>query len=82
MLVEALDKTGLIREVGDALREAAQSSETGTAWGAGALLAFLCNLMNNLSPGRIAGSAIQSAHASEHVTSAILVGADLGPTCE
>jgi arsenical pump membrane protein len=79
VLVEALDKTGLIRMIGDLLREAAQRSATEAAWGAGVLIAVLCNLMNNLPAGLIAGSAVQDAHVSERVTSAILVGVDLGP---
>ena len=79
ILVEALDKTGLIRQIGDRLHEAAQHSETEAAWGVGVLIAFLCNLMNNLPAGLIAGSAVQGAHVSDRVTSAILVGVDIGP---
>jgi arsenical pump membrane protein len=79
VLVEALDKTGLIRALGDMLRSAAEQSETQTAWGAGVLNAFACNLMNNLPAGLIAGSAAQVANAPDRVTSAILVGVDLGP---
>jgi arsenical pump membrane protein len=48
VLVEALDRTGLIRAIGDMLRTAAEQSETQTGWGAGILVAFVCNLMNNL----------------------------------
>jgi arsenical pump membrane protein len=79
VLVEALDKTGLIRTIGDVLRTAAQHSEGKTAWGVGVLVAFACNLMNNLPAGLIAGSAVQAAHAPDRVTSAILVGVDIGP---
>jgi arsenical pump membrane protein len=79
VLVEALDKTGLIRSLSDLLKQSAERSATQTAWGAGVAIAFLCNLMNNLPAGLIAGSAVQSAHVSERVTSAILVGVDLGP---
>ena len=35
--------------------------------------------MNNLPVGLIAGSAVQGADVSEHVTRAILIGVDLGP---
>jgi arsenical pump membrane protein len=35
--------------------------------------------MNNLPVGLIAGSAVQSAQAPDQVTSAILIGVDLGP---
>lgn len=79
VLVEALDKTGLIRTIGELLHQAAQRSVNETAWGAGVLIAFLCNLMNNLPAGLIAGSAVQAAHVPDRVTSAILVGVDLGP---
>jgi arsenical pump membrane protein len=79
VLVEALDKTGLIRAIGDMLRSAAEQSETSTGWGAGVLIAFVCNLMNNLPAGLIAGTAVQVANAPERITSAILVGVDLGP---
>jgi arsenical pump membrane protein len=79
VLVEALDKTGLIRTIGDTLHRAAQASAAETAWGAGALIAVLCNIMNNLPAGLIAGSAVQSAHVGDQVTSAILIGVDIGP---
>jgi len=77
--VEALDKTGLIRMISDTLHGAAQTSAAETAWGAGVLVAFLCNVMNNLPAGLIAGSAVHSAHVTDQVTSAILVGVDIGP---
>ena len=79
VIVEALDKSGLITTVSDTLHAAAQTSATETAWSAGVLIAFLCNIMNNLPAGLIAGSAVQSAHVSDQVTSAILVGVDIGP---
>ena len=79
VLVEALDKTGLIRTIGDALHRASEASAAETAWGAGLLIAFLCNVMNNLPAGLIAGSAVQSAHVGDQVTSAILIGVDIGP---
>jgi arsenical pump membrane protein len=79
VLVEALDKTGLIVRISDLLHQAAQMSAIETAWGAGVLIAFLSNVMNNLPAGLIAGSAVQNAHVSDQVTSAILVGVDLGP---
>jgi arsenical pump membrane protein len=79
VLVEALDKTGLIRLVGDMLRTATEQSETQATWGAGVLIAFACNLMNNLPAGLIAGSALQAAHAPDRVISATLIGVDTGP---
>ncbi|MBE7180136.1 MAG: hypothetical protein INR71_02825 [Terriglobus roseus] len=71
--------TTLQGAIGDLLREAAQRSATETAWGAGVLIAFVCNIMNNLPAGLIAGSAVQSAHVPDGVTGAILIGVDIGP---
>jgi arsenical pump membrane protein len=79
VLVEALDKTGLIANIGALLRDAQQRSEAGTAWLTGCLLAVACNLMNNLPAGLIAGTAVQSARASSLVRGAVLIGVDLGP---
>jgi arsenical pump membrane protein len=79
VLVEALDKTGLIRTISTHLQEAAQRSASLTARSAGTGIAFICNLMNNLPAGLIAGTAVQSAHVPDQVISAVLIGVDLGP---
>ncbi len=79
VLVEALDKSGLIRTISHVLQEEAQRSATAATWGAGIILAFACNLVNNLPAGLIAGNAVQAAHVPEQVTSAVLIGVDLGP---
>ncbi|MCW6508960.1 arsenic transporter [Lichenifustis flavocetrariae] len=79
VLVEALDRTGLIARLSQLLHDAAQASANETAWGAGVILAVATNLMNNLPAGLIAGSAVQTAHVPEQVTSAVLIGVDLGP---
>ena len=79
VLVEALDRTGLIQTISDFLKDQAQRSTTATAWGAGTLVAFASNLVNNLPAGLIAGNAVQSAHVPDQVTSAVLIGVDLGP---
>ncbi|MDP4027059.1 arsenic transporter [Methylobacterium sp. NEAU 140] len=79
VLVEALEKTGVLRMLADALKAAAGVDPAGTAWGAGGLVAVLCNLVNNLPAGLIAGAAVQTAHVPEKVAGAILIGVDLGP---
>jgi arsenical pump membrane protein len=79
VLVEALDKTGLIAMISSYLHEEAQKSAVSAAWGVGVIIAFASNLMNNLPAGLIAGSAVQSAHVPDQVTRAILIGVDLGP---
>ncbi len=79
VLVEALERTGLIRTIGMLMQDAAQRSATGAAWAAGVLIGLACNLMNNLPAGLTAGSAVQATGIPDRVTSAILVGVDLGP---
>jgi arsenical pump membrane protein len=79
VLVEALDKTGLIGAITTFLADAAARSTIETTAGAGATVALVSNLINNLPAGLIAGSAVQSAHVPDAVTRAILIGVDLGP---
>lgn len=79
VLVEALDRTGLIRVLAVVLRDAVARSSEGTTWASGVVLAVVCNLMNNLPAGLIAGTALQSAHIPARITEAVLIGADLGP---
>jgi arsenical pump membrane protein len=79
VLVEGLDRTGVIHTLADLLSQEAQRSTAGTTWGAGAILGVACNLMNNLPAGMIAGTAVQAAQVPSQVTSAVLVGVDLGP---
>jgi arsenical pump membrane protein len=69
ILVEALDKIGLIRMISAPLHDAAQSSAIWAAWGAGISVALASNLMNNLPAGLIAGNAVHSAYVSDQVTS-------------
>lgn len=79
ILVEALDKTGLIAALGDLLRSEVRRSAVQAAWLSGVVIAFGCNLINNLPAGLIAASAVQAAHVPDRITSAILIGVDLGP---
>ena len=79
VLVEALASTGVIATISGALATATEQSETLTGWGAGISTALASNLANNLPIGLIAGSAVQEAHASAKVTSAVLIGVDIGP---
>jgi arsenical pump membrane protein len=78
VLVEALDKTGLVRSLGDILRMAAERSDTQAAW-AGGGVAVGSNLINNLPAGLIAAGALQAANAPDRVISATLIGVDIGP---
>ena len=79
VLVEALDKTGLIDIITTLLHNAAQRSAIWAAWGAGIVVAVASNLVNNLPTGLIAGNAVQNAHVPERITRAVLIGVDLGP---
>jgi arsenical pump membrane protein len=78
VLVEALDRAGVVAALGEALRRSACPA-SGTAWGAGVLIALASNLMNNLPTGLIAAGAIHSAQLSDPVTRAALIGVDVGP---
>lgn len=79
VLVEALERSGVLGLIAAALRWAAQAAPAGTAWGVGPLVALLCNAVNNLPAGLIAGAAVQTAEVSDRVAGAILIGVDLGP---
>ncbi len=79
ILVEALNKTGLIRVLAQLLQQATARGVAGAAWGSGIGIALLSNLMNNLPSGLLAADAVQAAHVPEVVRSAVLIGVDLGP---
>ncbi len=78
VLVEALDRTGVIGHVADALQAAAANPARGAA-AAGTILAFASNLMNNLPAGLVASTAVAQAHPPRVIVDALLIGVDLGP---
>ena len=79
VLVEALVQTGVVTLLSNTVRHAAAASPDGTAWGLGALIAVLCNVINNLPAGLMAGSVLADANASTLIRSAVTIGIDLGP---
>ncbi len=79
VIVEALNKTGLIQTLTNILNQNTAHSVVPTVWGSGFITAFASNLMNNLPVGLIAGNAVQAGHVPEIVKSAVLIGVDLGP---
>ena len=79
VLVEALEKTGVLGLIAAELKAAATAAPDATAWGAGAAIAVLCNAVNNLPAGLIAGAAVQTADVPERIAGAVLIGVDLGP---
>ena len=78
VLVEALDRTGVIRMVADAIRAGA-ADPLRTAAASGTVLAFVSNVMNNLPAGLVASTAVAQAAPPRLVTDALLIGVDLGP---
>jgi arsenical pump membrane protein len=79
VLVEGLDRTGVLGALSYLLHTAAEKSVTATAVGAGTIVAFAGNLTNNLPAGLIAGSAATAANLPHQVIGALLIGVDLGP---
>jgi arsenical pump membrane protein len=79
VLVEGLERTGVVGALAQWLQSAAEKSLTGTALGTGTILAIACNLMNNLPAGLLAGYAAAAANLPHQVTGALLIGVDLGP---
>jgi arsenical pump membrane protein len=79
VLVEALEKTGVTNRLADLLAALVAQSATLAAWVSGAGLAVVCNLVNNLPAGLVAGRVVQSAQVPDAVRSAVLIGVDLGP---
>lgn len=79
VLVQALDRSGAIHAVSAYLKVETQRSAMSAAAGAGVLVGFVSNLINNLPAGLIAGMAVQTANVPPDVSSAVLIGIDLGP---
>lgn len=79
IIVEALNKTGLINSLSNLLKNDAAQSVTLTAWRSGTIIAFVSNVTNNLPSGLIAGNVVQSAGVSQLIKHFILIGVDLGP---
>lgn len=79
VLVQSLEQTGLTPALSGLLHRASQGSLDATALSAGLVTGFGSNLINNLPAGLIAGSAVQGASVPEVVSSAVLLGIDLGP---
>jgi arsenical pump membrane protein len=78
VLVEALNKTGVVAAVAAALHRAA-GSPTEAAAASGTILALVSNALNNLPAGLVAAHAVAAAHPPKLVVDALLIGVDLGP---
>ncbi|KAA9037213.1 arsenic transporter [Ginsengibacter hankyongi] len=79
IIVEALDKTGLITSLSNILKNDAAQCATLTAWRNGTIVAFASNLTNNLPSGLIAGNVVQASGVSSLIKHFVLIGVDLGP---
>ena len=78
VLVEALDRTGVIAHIAAAIRRAAVNP-AGAAFASGTILAVASNLMNNLPAGLVASTAVLQAQPPRLVIDGLLIGVDLGP---
>ncbi len=78
VLVEALNITGVIGGIADAIRIASADPVEASAV-SGTILAFASNLMNNLPAGLVASTAVAQAQPPQLVVDGLLIGVDLGP---
>jgi len=79
ILVASVEQTGILNSVTQMLHNVAASSPRDASFGAGILVALASNLLNNLPTGLVAATVSQSADVPLKVTSATLIGVDLGP---
>jgi arsenical pump membrane protein len=79
VLVEAVDRTGLFHPLTLLVQSFAKSSLIGAPLISGIVIAFVCNLVNNLPLGLIAGTIVNDGHLPTVMISNILIGVDLGP---
>jgi arsenical pump membrane protein len=79
MLVEGMNRTGVLPSLAQILKGAAATSPHITSWIVGVGVAVASNLINNLPMGLIAATTSQAAQVPPHVTGAILIGVDIGP---
>lgn len=79
VLVQGLDKVGVILALSRLLQLQSAEAPLRTALASGLSIAGACNLMNNLPAGLLVGSAVQRAQPPDALTRAVLIGVDLGP---
>ena len=79
VIVEALDRTGLLAYASAIIRISFQQGGMLASAGVGAVIALACNLANNLPVGLMAGATAQAAHAPPALRAMMLVGVDIGP---
>jgi len=79
VLVEGLNRTGVLPSLAQLLKTMTSASPHATSWIAGVVVAFGSNLINNLPMGLIAATTTQAAQVPHQITGAVLIGVDLGP---
>jgi arsenical pump membrane protein len=79
VLVEALDRTGVIAALSGLMHAEVARSGATAPWSAGLVVALASNLMNNLPVGLIAGSVVAADQLPSQIAGAMLIGVDLGP---
>ena len=79
VLVEAVEQTGLLKPLIASLPASARAAPDATGFALGPAVAVLCNIVNNVPLGLVAGTLANGAHLAPHVTGALLIGMDLGP---
>lgn len=79
VLVQAVEGTGVLAPLAHYLPARIAAAPDATALAAGGVVAVLCNVLNNLPLGLIAGTVVGTAQLSSHFTGALLIGVDLGP---
>jgi arsenical pump membrane protein len=79
VLVEGVRNTGVLNPVMELLARQSVSSAHSTALATGGIVAVLCNAINNLPLGLLAGTLVTGAHLHPDIAGALLIGVDLGP---
>ena len=79
ILVESVERTGVLRLVATMLHEASSKSVNETSIISGTIVAIATNILNNLPVGLATAIVNQSTELPAHVTRGLLIGVDLGP---
>jgi arsenical pump membrane protein len=79
VLVQGMERTGLLDLTRDAARAMASWPATLAVLGAGGSTALASNVINNLPAGLIAASSVAALHGHDAVRVAVAIGIDLGP---
>jgi arsenical pump membrane protein len=79
VVVEALEKSGLVEWLASLLSSVASAYPASGTVVVGAVVALASNLVNNLPAGLVAGSVVHATQANDAMAGAVLIGIDLGP---